>query len=123
MDQAPVAAVCLYLCVYVCLLVGDEDLPSTDDLRQWNALVFLPLLNSFRRVDEDDEVVSLALVVDFGLGIVSTHVGCLFDLENEVGIGMKLRKRLAEECGTGIKDTVCVVGLQVRTAASRASCK
>ena len=97
----------------------DEDLPSADDLRQRDAFVLLPLLNSFRRVDEDDEVVSLALVVDFGLGIVSTHVGCLFDL----GIGIELRKRLAEECGIGIEDTFCVVGLQVRTAASRASCK
>ena len=62
-------------CSSVCVLVCDEDLPSTDDLRQWNALVLLPILNSLRRVNEDDEVVTLALVVDLGLGIVSTHVG------------------------------------------------
>lgn len=56
------------------LLVGDEDLPSADDLSKRYALVALPLLDSIGTVDEDDKIVLLALVVDLGLSSVASHV-------------------------------------------------
>ena len=49
------------------LLVGDEDLERADDLSERDALVGLPVLGRLRIVDEDDEVLVLALVVDHGL--------------------------------------------------------
>ena len=47
--------------------MGDEDLERADDLRERDALVGLPLLCRLDVVDEDDEVLVLALVVDLGL--------------------------------------------------------
>jgi hypothetical protein len=41
-----------------------------------HALVLLPLLDGLGALDEDDEVLALALVVALGLGGVSAHVGC-----------------------------------------------
>jgi hypothetical protein len=58
------------------LLVGDEDLEAVDDLGEGHALVLLPLLNGLGALDEDNEVLALALVVALGLGGVSAHVGC-----------------------------------------------
>lgn len=49
------------------LLVGDEDLPAIHDLRKRNRFVLLPVLDGLVRVDEDDEVILLALVVDLSL--------------------------------------------------------
>jgi hypothetical protein len=57
--------------------VGDEDLEAVDDLSERHALVLLPLLNGFGALDEDNEVLALALVVALGLGGVSAHVGCV----------------------------------------------
>jgi hypothetical protein len=59
------------------LLVGDEDLEAVDDLSERHALVLLPLLNGLGALDEDNEVLALALVVALGLGGVSAHVGCV----------------------------------------------
>jgi hypothetical protein len=56
--------------------VGDEDLEAVDDLGEGHALVLLPLLHGLGALDEDDEVLALALVVALGLGGVSAHVGC-----------------------------------------------
>jgi len=59
------------------LLVGNEDLEAVDNLCERNALVLLPLLNGLGALDEDNEVLALALVVALGLGGVSAHVGCV----------------------------------------------
>lgn len=56
--------------------MGDEDLEAVDDLGEGHALVLLPLLHGLGALDEDDEVLALALVVALGLGGVSAHVGC-----------------------------------------------
>jgi hypothetical protein len=48
------------------LLVSDIDLEGTDNLCQRNGLVGLPLLCLLNIVNEDDEVLRLALVVDLG---------------------------------------------------------
>ena len=53
-----------------------ENLPAVDDLRQGNRPVLDPVLDGFGAVDEDDEVVLLAFVVDFGLlGVAAGHGG------------------------------------------------
>ncbi len=48
--------------------MGEEDPEGGDKLGQRDALVALPLLERLGVVNEDDEVVKLALVVDLGLG-------------------------------------------------------
>jgi len=58
------------------LLVGNEDLEAVDDLSKGDALVLLPVLDSLAALDEDDEVLALALVVAPDLSGVSAHVGC-----------------------------------------------
>jgi len=55
------------------MLVGHEYLPAADDLGEGDSLVALPLLDVLGAVDEDDEVILLALIVDFGLAGVSTR--------------------------------------------------
>lgn len=63
------------------VLVGDQDLKAADNLGERNAGVLLPLLDSFCAVNEDDEVLGLALVVDLGLlSVATSHVDCLFGL-------------------------------------------
>ena len=57
--------------------MGDEDLEAVDDLGEGHALVLLPLLNGLGALDEDDEVLALALVVAPDLSGVSAHVGCV----------------------------------------------
>lgn len=52
----------------------DEDLEAAHHLGEWNAAVLLPVLHRLSRVDQDDEVVILALVVHLNLDIVSAHV-------------------------------------------------
>lgn len=59
------------------LLVGDKNLESTHDLREWDTAVRLPVLNGLCAVNEDDEVVVVALVVDLGGSLVSTHGECV----------------------------------------------
>jgi hypothetical protein len=59
------------------LLVGDKDLEAVDNLSERHALVLLPLLNGLDALDEDNEVLAVALVVALGLGGVSAHVGCV----------------------------------------------
>ena len=64
-------------CLYV--LVGDKDLPARDDLSQRDGAVLLPVLDGLSRVDKDDVVVVVALVVDLNLRCVSSHIdGCVF---------------------------------------------
>lgn len=55
-----------------------KHLPSADHLRQWDGAIALPVLNSLGRVDEDDEVVVRALVVNLHLGVVAAHIGGLW---------------------------------------------
>jgi hypothetical protein len=56
------------------LLVSNEDLEAADDLGERNAGVALPVLDSLGAVDEDNEVLSLALVVDLVLhSIAASH--------------------------------------------------
>ena len=54
--------------------MGDEDLEAVDDLSKGDALVLLPVLNSLSALSEDNEVVTVALLVDSDLGSVSAHV-------------------------------------------------
>jgi hypothetical protein len=59
-------------------LVRDKDFPPAHNLCERNRRVLLPVLDGFRAVDEDDEVVVLALVVHLGLLVVSArHIDCL----------------------------------------------
>lgn len=62
------------------ILVGLEDLEGRDNLSKSNALVSLPLLVVLRAVNVDEEVVSVALVVDDRLlNTAASHVvlvGC-----------------------------------------------
>lgn len=60
------------------ILVGDEDLESADDLSKRNRFVGLPLLCRLHILNEDDEVLVLALVVDLGLWYFSTSHDCGF---------------------------------------------
>lgn len=55
------------------LLMRDKNFPASDDLRKGDTAVLLPVLHSLRVVHEDNEVIVLALVVDLGLGTVSTR--------------------------------------------------
>ena len=59
------------------LLVRNEDLEGADDLGERDALVALPLLEGLCVVDEDDEVVLLALEVDLGLLCFAASHGCV----------------------------------------------
>jgi hypothetical protein len=58
------------------LLVRNEDLERTNELRERDTLILLPLLESLSIVDEDDEVVFLALVVDLGVLCFSPSHDC-----------------------------------------------
>lgn len=49
------------------LLVGDKDLEGADNLCQWDGLVRLPVMSSLCIVNEDNEVLLLALEVDLDL--------------------------------------------------------
>jgi len=60
----------------VCLLVGNKDLERADNLCQWDGLVSLPALRSLRVINEDDEVVLLALEVDLDLDCFSASHDC-----------------------------------------------
>ena len=53
----------------------NKDLESTDDLRQRDRAVALPFLHRLDVINVDHEVLLLALVVDFGLGCISTRHG------------------------------------------------
>jgi len=76
----------------VYLLVGDKDLESADNLCQWDGLVGLPALCSLCIVNEDDEVVLLALEVDLDLVCFSTSHDCELFVwlvsELKIGIGV-----------------------------------
>lgn len=64
----------------------DEDLPAIHDIRERDAAVISPLLQDLNIIDEDNKVLRLALVKDFGGGIVSTrHIG----IGIGIGIGIK----------------------------------
>jgi len=57
-------------------LMGYEDLKATDNLCQRDRAVILPFLYGFDIVYVDNEILLLALVVDFGLRSVSArHLG------------------------------------------------
>ena len=66
------------------LLVGDHDLERACDLSQRYAGVLLPSFEVVCGVDEDDEVLIFAFVVDFGDVDVSTrHVVLLIGVDWE----------------------------------------
>ena len=53
----------------------DEDIEAVDDVYKWLAFIALPLPHCLGRLNNDDEVVLLALVVDLGdLAVCSNHV-------------------------------------------------
>lgn len=54
--------------------MSDKHLPSRNNLRQGHTAILLPLLDSLGRVDKDNKVVLLALVVHLDLRVVSAHV-------------------------------------------------
>ncbi len=58
------------------LLVGDEDLECADDLCQRDGLVGLPVSCSLYVVDEDDEILVSALVVDLDLWCFTASHDC-----------------------------------------------
>ena len=54
----------------------DKDLKAIDDLCERDASIALPVLEVFRRLNEHDEIILLALVVDFGHVCLSgRHLG------------------------------------------------
>lgn len=54
----------------------DHDLEGVDDLSQRDARIVLPFLDIGGGLDEDDEVISVALVVDLGdLSVSARHDG------------------------------------------------
>lgn len=53
--------------------MSDKDLPARHDLCQRDGAVLAPLLGGSDIVDEDDKVVGLALVEDFGDLVVSAR--------------------------------------------------
>lgn len=56
--------------------MSDEDLEGRDEVSQWYGLVTLPLLEGCGIINEDDEVVLLALEVDLDLRSFSlNHLG------------------------------------------------
>ena len=58
------------------LLVSNEDLVGRDKMGHRNGLVVLPFLESLNVVDENEEVLVVALVVDLGCGSCALdHVG------------------------------------------------
>lgn len=57
------------------LLMRHKDLEPANDLRKGDTAIILPVLYGLDILDEDDKVIFLALVVDFGLGCVAAgHV-------------------------------------------------
>lgn len=59
-----------------CLLVGDHDLEARDDLCKRDGAVCFPYLEVFGGVDEDDEVLLVALVEHLVLlSISARHLG------------------------------------------------
>ena len=56
------------------LLVSDENLKPIDDLSKRYRLVFLPVVDSCSRFDKHDEVLVLALEMDFGDSLVALHL-------------------------------------------------
>ncbi len=67
------------------LLVSDEDLECAYDLSERDALVGLPVLAGFCIIDEDDEVLILALVVDLGLLCFASGHDC--GMRGGIGLG------------------------------------
>jgi hypothetical protein len=63
--------------------VSDKDLPAVQDVRKSDAAVILPFLEDVKIVDEDNEVIGLALVEDLGSGVVTTShcEECVLDFE------------------------------------------
>lgn len=66
-----------------------EDLECRDEVSQGNGLVLLPLLVGLEVVDEDEEVVVLALVVNLDLSSGALH----FDLFCGCGWCVGVKKR------------------------------
>jgi hypothetical protein len=56
--------------------VRNKDLEGADNLCKWDRLISLPVLGRLDIVDEDDEVLVLALEVDLDLLYVSASHGC-----------------------------------------------
>jgi hypothetical protein len=83
------------------LLVGDEDLERGDEVSVGDALVGLPVLESLNIVEEDDEIVSLALEVDLALLCAATsHDDCWRGVSRDWG-----------KCRVSIEDGECQVEL------------
>ncbi len=68
------------------LLVGNEHFKRADDLCQRDCFVGLPVLCGFDVVNEDDEVLVLAFIVDLGLLCFSANHVCFVLFGEEVRI-------------------------------------
>ena len=65
----------------------DKDLKPAHDLSERDGTITLPFLHSLTILNEDDEVLFFARVVDFRLSCVSTRHCLLTDLKVGVGDG------------------------------------
>ena len=70
--------------------MSDEDLERADDLCQRDALVGLPLLRRLHVVNEDDEVILLALVVALDLLRFSASHDCVVSWGARLCVWMSL---------------------------------
>lgn len=55
--------------------MSNEDFPPVDDIRKGDCRVGLPLAEGVDVLDEDDEVVRLALVEDLAGSVFAAHCG------------------------------------------------
>lgn len=53
--------------------MGHKDLPAVQHVRQRNGTVLAPVVQDLDIINEDDEIVHVALVEDLGGGVVGAH--------------------------------------------------
>ena len=108
------------------VLVRHHDLERVDHLREWDRAVALPRLEVLFRLNVNDEVVRVALVVDFGDGAVSTRHGWMeggFVVEGFVGVFWSMCKRLFVGVRAGTAHWGWGDGLLVIFVAWRSLCR
>ena len=71
--------------------MGDKDLETTDYLRQGNRSVVLPVLHGLHVIHENNIILLLALVVDFGLVNVSASHDDELGVCSCIRYGLKLQ--------------------------------
>jgi hypothetical protein len=82
----------------------NENLPPIDHLREWDGTVLAPLFHGRRVLDEDDEVIIIALEVDFvNADVAASHGEIAFEFE-----GFALRVNAAKGCCGKSRDWVLI---------------